>query len=619
MKIFVKVLFWVCLISISITGCQTNLDNASSNSAANFTDSQELTVDCYPELNTGKAVDKLLVKMTLEEKIGQMMIVSRWSLSSNEDITTYGFGGLLSGGGSTPAVNTPSAWADMIDGYQSFALKTRLKIPLIYGADGVHGHNNLVGAVIFPHNIGIGATRNPILAALVAKITAQEMAATGVKWTFGPCVAVPQNEKWGRTYEGYSEDPKLVSLLGSSQVLGFQGSDLSDPSSVLATAKHYVGDGGTEGGVDRGNVILTEAQLRATHLYPYLSAIASGAGSVMISYSSWNGVLMHQNQYLITTVLKKELGFKGLVVSDWDAIGAISGDLTNQLALSVNAGIDMLMINDIKYSNLLPALKYLVETGAVTTNRINDAVRRILAAKFKLNLFARPYTDRSKASTIGSAAHRKVARQAVRESLVLLKNANHLLPLKKHIARVHVAGLLANDIGGQCGGWTLSWQGQLGNVTPGTTILQGIQNTVSGSTSVTFSSNGTGASGADVGIVVVGERPYAEFFGDSTNLVLGLDDMQAIENVRSAGVPVVVVLISGRPLIITSDLPQWNACVAAWLPGTEGQGVADVLFGKYKPTGKLPCTWPKSMGSIPVNKGDGSTDYLFPYGYGLTY
>jgi beta-glucosidase len=567
-------------------------------------------------------VTDLLSRMTLDEKVGQMTQVDRRYLATQSDIATYNLGSLLSGGGSAPATNTATAWADMYDSYQQSALTNRLQIPIIYGIDAVHGHNNVYGATIFPHNVGFGATRDPALTQQVGQAVAEEVAGTGIDWTFAPCLCVARNERWGRTYESFGEDPSIAQSM-TTIITGFQGMTLGGaPTSILATAKHYVGDGGTTGGVNEGDTQLSEADLRRIHLAPYVDAIRRDAGSVMISYSSWNGVKMHANKYLITDVLKGELGFSGFVVSDWAGINQIDG-LTgfsaSDVGTAINAGIDMVMVPD-NYKGFESTLKSEVAAGHVPTSRIDDAVRRILTKKFELGLFERPYTDRTYTSTVGSAAHRALARQAVRESQVLLKNNANILPLPKSGKKIFVAGKNANDIGNQSGGWTISWQGSSGNITPGTTILQGIRNTVTPGTVVDFDASGRGAAGHDVAIAVIGEKPYAEGAGDRSD-GLGLDrtDLNTLTTLKRAGVPIVVVLVSGRPLVITNQLPGWNALIAAWLPGTEGQGVADLLFGDYKPTGKLPHSWPRSATQIPINIGDRSYDPLFPYGAGMTY
>lgn len=577
-----------------------------------------------PAAPVADRVANLLSQMTLDEKIGQMTQADRGALENIEDIATYHLGSLLSGGGSTPTPNEPEAWADMYDRYQEQALSTRLGIPLIYGIDAVHGHNNVKGSTIFPHNIGLGATRDPELVQQIGRITAIEVAGTGIDWTFSPCVAVPQDERWGRTYEGFGEDPELVSEMAAAIIRGYQGESLSDPTAILATAKHYVGDGGTTygtgvaGGIDQGDMQVDEETLRRIHLPPYVAAVHAGVGSVMASFSSWNGQKMHGNRYLITEVLKGELGFQGFVVSDWQAVDQLPGNYRSDVKTAINAGIDMVMVPN-EYVTFIETLRDLVESGEVPMERIDDAVRRILTAKFELGLFERPYTDRNLTGLVGSPEHRAVARQAVRESLVLLRNDGNLLPLSKNLSRIVVTGSNADDIGNQCGGWTITWQGRSGKITTGTTILEAIQNAVSSATTVTYSRDGSGAEGADVGIAVIGETPYAEFEGDSADLRPAPADINAIENLRAAGVPVVVIIVSGRPLMIEPELDKWDAVIAAWLPGTEGQGVADVLFGDYAPTGKLPCSWPRSMDQIPINVGDADYDPLFPYGFGLSY
>ena len=576
-------------------------------------------------------VEELLARMTVPEKIGQMTQADQEFLQDPADIEKYFLGSLLSGGTSDPREgNTLQAWTDLYERYQQHAQRTRLKIPLLYGIDAVHGHSNVLGAVIFPHNIGLGATRDTELVRQIAAITAQEMRATGIHWTFAPCVCVPRDERWGRTYEGFSEDPELVALLGATTVRGFQGTSLRDPLSVLATAKHYLADGGTlmgtgvgEGrGLDQGDTRVDEQTLRRVFLRPYQDAVAAGVGTIMPSYSSWNGVKMSAHRYLLTDVLKGELGFRGFLISDYRALNQLDPDYKTAIEKSINAGMDMVMVPD-TYKEFIGHLTELVNEGRVSSSRIDDAVRRILRVKFAMGLMDADRSvlaDRSLQASFGSAAHRAVARQAVRESLVLLKNGGRTLPLSKGAARIHVAGKNADNLGHQTGGWTISWQGGSGNVTPGgTTVLAAIKKAVSPNTNVTFSVDGTGAAGADVGIAVIGETPYAEMMGDRSDLALGPEDVTAVRNLRAAGIPVVVVVISGRPMILGDLLDQADALVAAWLPGTEGDGVADVLFGDYRPTGKLAYTWPRSMDQIPINQGDARYDPLFPLGYGLTY
>jgi beta-glucosidase len=549
--------------------------------------------------------------MTLDEKIGQITQADRSSLRSEADIRDYFLGSVLSGGGSAPPDRSAAGWADMYDRYQGFALRTRLQIPLVYGVDAVHGHNNVVGAVIFPHNIGIGCTRDAALVERVARATAEEVAATGIDWTFSPCIAVARDVRWGRTYESFGETPELVSEMAAAAVPGYQ-------PTILACAKHYLADGGTTGGHDQGDAQIDEATLRAIHLPGYRSAIAAGVGSVMASFSSWNGQKMHGNRYLLTDVLKGELGFQGFVVSDWAGIDQLPGDYASDVEISINAGIDMVMVPD-RYPEFVSTLRSLVQSGRVPQSRIDDAVRRILRQKIALGPWEKPYADRSLLAQVGSDAHRQLGREAVRKSLVLLKNEGRLLPLSKMTRRIHVAGKNADDLGNQCGGWTITWQGGSGAITVGTTILQGIRAAVLGGASVTYSRDGSGADGADVGVVVIGETPYAEGYGDRTDLALPAEDVAAVRAVRAVRVPTVVVLVSGRPLILGSILDEADAIVAAWLPGTEGAGVADVLFGDFPPTGRLSHSWPRTMAQVPVNWGDAAYDPLYAYGYGLSY
>jgi beta-glucosidase len=580
---------------------------------------------CSTEAKIEEQAESLLLKMTLEEKIGQMTQVDYTAFKDFNDIQKYFIGSVLWGGSSEVEDISPKGWAEAADKLQEIALKTRLKIPLVLGIDAVHGHNNVNGAVVFPHNIGLGATGNEELVEKASQVTAAEVAGTGMHWTFAPCVAVARNERWGRTYESFGEEPSLVARLGAAAVKGLEGNDLSDKSSILSCTKHYIGDGGTTNGKDQGNTECDEITLRKIHLPGYIEAIKTGTGSIMASYNSWNGEKMHGHKYLMTDVLKKELGFDGFIVSDWAAIDQLGNNYKEVIEKSINAGLDMVMIpnGDDKpnnYKEFIKYLKELVEEGKVSKERIDDAVKRILRIKFKLGLFEKTKTNPDLLSKIGSKEHREVARECVRQSLVLLKNENNTLPLKKDVSRIHFAGRGANSIGMQCGGWTISWQGKMDEVLNGsTTILQAAKNTVSEKTKITYSENGEGAEGADFAVIVVGEEPYAEMFGDRENLNLSEGDLKVIENVKKTGVPIVVVLLTGRPLIINEALKLSNAFVAAWLPGTEGQGVADVLFGDYNPTGKLPRTWPKSMDQIPINIGDKNYDPLFPFGYGLSY
>ncbi len=576
-------------------------------------------------ITVGNKVDSLLALMTLDEKIGQMTQVDILALKDMNDIAKYSIGSILCGGNSEIKDESPRGWAAYYDSLQSYALKSRLKIPIIYGVDAVHGHNNVIGAVLFPHNIGMGATRNPELVEQQGRITAEEIAGTGMDWDFAPCIAVARNDRWGRTYESYGETPKLASEMGAAFIKGLQGSEIDGTTSILACAKHYMGDGGTTDGIDQGNTQCDEKTLRALYLPPYEAAIKAGTKTIMVSYSSWNGVKMHGNKYLLTDVLKGELGFKGFLVSDWAAIDQLGKNYKDDIEKSINAGLDMIMIpngqgQNNNYIDFIRDLKELVNEGKVSQQRIDDAVKRILTVKVEMNIFAHPLTDRKYTAQIGSMGHREVAREAVRQSLVLLKNDNNILPLSKDIKHIVVAGESADDLGDQCGGWTISWQGKSGNVTTGgTTIYQGIKDAVSSGSEVTLSKDGSDVKSADAAIVVIGEKPYAEMMGDKKDLSLSKEDLAVIDNLKNKGIPVAVILISGRPMIINSALDKADAFVAAWLPGTEGEGVADVLFGDYNFKGKLPHSWPKSMDQIPINFGDKNYDPLFPYGYGLDY
>ncbi|MFD4528763.1 glycoside hydrolase family 3 N-terminal domain-containing protein [Streptomyces sp. NPDC058470] len=587
-----------------------------------------------PKLSVEKRVADLVSRLSLAEKAGQMTQAERNAINPQSDIATYALGSLLSGGGSTPTPNTPEAWAKMIDSFQLQAQATRFQIPLIYGVDAVHGHNNLVGATVMPHNIGIGATRDPQLAEETGEVTAAEVRATGIPWTFAPCLCVTRDERWGRSYESFGEDPALVESL-ETIIQGLQGrangKDLSDSDRVLATAKHFVGDGGTEYGsstsgsytIDQGITKVTEQELEAVHLAPYQDAVDRGVGSVMPSYSSVDivgddagPVKMHANAALINGVLKDEMGFDGFVISDWDGINQIPGDYASDVRTSVNAGMDMVMV-PYAYKDFHTTLISEVNAGRISEARVDDAVSRILTQKFKLGLFEEPYADTSGASDIGSPEHRAVAREAAAESQVLLKNAGSVLPLKKS-QKVYVAGSNADDIGNQTGGWTITWQGSSGAITEGTTILEGLQQAGG---NVTYSKDASASTaGYDVGVVVVGETPYAEGVGDVGNgndLELTAADKAAVDKVCGA-IKCVVLTVSGRPQLVGDRLGDIDALVASWLPGTEGSGVADVLYGKRPFTGQLPVTWPKSESQLPINVGDTSYDPQFPYGWGLT-
>ncbi len=591
-------------------------------------------------------IKEVINQMTLAEKVGQMTQPDINSIKDLHNIKKLRLGSILSGGSSDPKTgNELHDWANLYSKCQSYALSTRLGIPILYGVDAVHGHNNLIGAVIFPHNIGLGCTRNPELVEKIMRVTAEEVRASGIQWTFAPCLTVPLDIRWGRTYEGFSEDPEIVTSFSAAAVRGLQGDSLSDEGSVVACAKHWVGDGCTtyrteNGGakLDQGNTEVSQEELLKTHVAPYIPAIDAGVATIMPSYSSWNGIKCSGSKYLLTELLKEELGFEGFLISDYNAIDQLdtSGDAVASvessnasgqvrtshykqcIEISINAGMDMVMVTD-HYKDFIRDLTELVEEGLVPMTRIDDAVTRILRVKFAAGMMGpeakvKPVTKLQ--ADFGSPAHREVARQAVAESLVLLKNTDGLLPLKDQPDRIHVTGRGANDLGMQCGGWTIHWQGFSGSITTGTTLLEGIKAAAAPGTEVSFSSDGSGAEEADVTIVVLGENPYAEMQGDRTDLQLSSEDHAIFEAAQSSGGKVIVVVLSGRPVILGKVLHQADAVVAAWLPGTEGAGVSDVLFGDQPFKGQLSFAWPKSIAGVPSSDPK-AEEPLFPLGFGL--
>ena len=637
--------FALLIVILLFTGCQSKKTYKKTDNNKKDLESvliKEKVADRSTQVPTDSSIYKnpglpvmdrvldLLSYMTLEEKIGQMTQVDRQFLESDNDINAYYLGSLLSGGGSTPPKNYPRSWAEMYDGYQKIALSTRLSIPIMYGIDAVHGHNNVIGATIFPHHIGLGCTNNPQLIEDVYRATAEEIAATGIDWDFAPCLAVPRDERWGRTYEGFGETPDIVKSMAAAAVRGLQTDKLDGPTSILACAKHFIGDGGTKWGtglkekMDQGDTQISEQELREIHLPGYLPALEAGVGTIMPSYNQVNGEYCHVSKYLLTDLLKNELGFKGFLVSDWQGLEKMGDDYKSNIIASINAGMDMVMVPGAAkfggqtYTNFIKLLIESVNEGSISEKRINDAVARILKIKFEMGLFERPYSDKALLKKVGSKEHRNIAREAVKQSLVVLKN-DGVLPLSKDLGHIHVSGKNADDLGNQCGGWTITWQGDSGPITKGTTVYEAIQVAVSSFTNVTYSKNGSGAKGADVGIVIIGETPYAEMEGDRESLALDKKDLAAIARIRKAGVPVVVIIVSGRPLIITDELDKWSGLIAAWLPGSEGKGVTDVIFGDYNPTGRLSVSWPRTMEQIPINFGDNDYNPLFEYGYGLSY
>ncbi|MEO8612221.1 MAG: glycoside hydrolase family 3 N-terminal domain-containing protein [Chloroflexota bacterium] len=586
-------------------------------------------------VGSGEAeIDGLVEQMTLAEKIGQMTQVEKNSISL-DDVTRYFIGSILSGGGGNPEPNTPENWAKMVRDFQESALKTRLAIPLIYGSDAVHGHNNVHGATIFPHNIGLGATRDADLIERIGRVVAEEIMATNVHWDFAPAVSVPQDIRWGRSYEGFSQDTSIVNELAIALMRGLQNGD----PRTLASVKHFVADGGTKWGttqryewltgnwqtpgdtykIDQGDADIDEATLRAIHLPPYKAAVEAGAQNIMVSFSSWQGLKMHAQRYLITDVLKGEFGFEGFVVSDWMAVSQINRDFAISVVTAINAGLDMVMV-PFDYKLFISTLTTAVESGEVPMTRIDDAVRRILRVKAWLGMFESPFGREDLLPEVGSAEHRAVAREAVRKSLVLLKNEDNLLPLAKN-ELILVAGRGAEDVGMLCGGWSISWQGDHGMTTIGTTILNGIRKTLQDEAEIAYDPNGefAGAERAPIGVVFIGESPYSEGMGDNGNLTVSAEDMAIIQRMRERCAKLVVILLSGRPLILGDALEQADAFIAAWLPGTEGQGISDVLFGDYPFTGKLSFWWPRSMDQVPVAALQASSEPpLFPIGYGLS-
>ncbi|PIN13472.1 Glucan 1,3-beta-glucosidase [Handroanthus impetiginosus] len=581
-----------------------------------------------PKKPLNKRIKDLMRRMTLEEKIGQMVQIER-TVASPEVMKKYFIGSALSGGGSAPGPQaSPETWVDMVNDIQKGSLSTRLGIPMIYGIDAIHGHNTVYRATIFPHNIGLGATRDPQLVKKIGAATALELRATGIPYTFAPCIAVCRDPRWGRCYESYSEDPKVVKAM-TEIIPGLQGDIPSNSrKGVVACAKHYVGDGGTTRGINSNDTVTSNHELLSIHMPAYDDSIIKGVATIMVSYSSFNGVKMHANRDLITGFLKKTLRFRGFVISDYKGIDQITtpihANYTYSILEGVGAGIDMIMI-PFNYTEFIDGLTFLVKNKYIPMSRIDDAVKRILRVKFIMGLFESPLADYSMTKHIGSQVHKELAREAVRKSLVLLKNGESadepLIPLPKKASKVLITGSHANNIGNQCGGWTIQWQGQSGNNTTGTTILAAIKNTVDPETKVVFvekpDAEYVKSKEFSYAVVVVGEPPYSEGNGDSLNLTLPDPGYSTIMNV-CASVKCVVVLVTGRPVVIQPYLAQIDALVAAWLPGTEGQGVADVLYGDYGFSGTLPHTWFKTVDQLPMNVGDLHYDPLFPFGFGLT-
>ncbi len=582
----------------------------------------------------------LVSSMSLKEKVGQIVQPQITNVSPAE-VTKYHLGSVLSAGGSYPASRHGDiiTWVAAANQFYQASIKhpnKRSAIPIIWGVDAVHGHNNLVGATIFPHNIGLGATRNPTLMRAIGEVTAREVSVTGLNWTFAPTVAVARNQRWGRTYESYSEKPEIVALLAGAMVAGLQGhpsrGDLFAADKVIATAKHFIGDGGTYNGIDQGNTKLDETSLRDLHIQGFVAALNAGAQTIMASFNSWNGSKVHGDHYLLTEVLKNQMGFDGFVIGDWNGHEQVDGCSAKSCPQAINAGIDMIMVPDdwrAFYKNTVRQVK----NGEISAARLDDAVTRILRVKLRAGMFSdnghplkNPFSGRSQ--IIGHPKHRAVARQAVRESLVLLKNNDSLLPLSPS-SRILVAGEGADNLVMQSGGWTITWQGDKSSNDdfPGaTSILTAINSTVlkAGGHAV-YHPRGKYSLKPDVAIVILGEQAYAEGKGDIENLAFKTRDFDILEQLHRDGIPTVSIMLSGRPLWVTPLINRSTAFIAAWLPGSEGQGITDVIFSDdsagivHDFQGKLAFSWPKLPDQVPHNVGDQDYQPLFPFGYGLNY
>lgn len=628
------------LAAITSSGC-----SQPSDSVSDTTNQKEI----WPTITTGiksdaqmeQKIADMLSTMTLEQKIAQMIQPEIRNITV-EDMRKYGFGSYLNGGGSFPNNNkhaTPEDWVDLAEKMYQASIDDSLDgstIPTMWGTDAVHGHNNVIGATLFPHNIGLGAANNPALIEKIAAATAREVMVTGIDWVFAPTVAVVRDDRWGRTYEGYSEDPEIVKAYSASIVKGLQGAvdgDFLSDTRVVSTVKHFLGDGGTVNGDDQGNNIASEEELFALHAQGYVGGLSAGAQTVMASFNSWHGDKIHGSKYLLTDVLKEKMGFDGFVVGDWNGHGQVKGCSNSNCAQAANAGLDVYMAPD-EWKPLFGNLISQVNSGEIPLSRINDAVTRILRVKMRAGLFDKPSPAKrplsGKTEIIGSHDHRAVAKQAVRESLVLLKNKQQLLPLSPK-ANVLVAGIGADNIGMQSGGWSVTWQGtgNTNNDFPGgTSIYAGIKNTLEqAGGSVALSVDGEYETRPDVAIVVFGEQPYAEGNGDVDNLEYqrgNKSDLALLRKFKDAGIPVVSLFISGRPMWVNAELNASDAFVAIWLPGSEGDAISDVLFKNADGSinhdfkGKLSFSWPNN----PIdneNRNDEGYSPLLPYGFGLTY
>ncbi len=588
-------------------------------------------------------IKSLLAVMTLEQKVAQMIQPEIRDITV-EDMRKYGFGSYLNGGGAFPNNNkhaTPNDWIKLAEDMYQASVDNSLDgstIPTMWGTDAVHGHNNVIGATLFPHNIGLGATNNPELIEQIAAITAKEVMVTGIDWVFAPTVAVVRDDRWGRTYEGYSEDPEIVRNYSAAIVKGLQGAadkDFLSEQRVISTVKHFLGDGGTENGDDQGNNIASEQDLFDLHGQGYVGGLSAGAQSVMASFNSWHGLKNHGNKYLLTDVLKDQMGFDGFVVGDWNGHGQIKGCSNESCPQAINAGLDIFMVPTAAWKPLYENTIVQVKNGEISLARIDDAVSRILRVKLRAGLFEKPSPANrqfsGKTELIGAQSHRDIARQAVRESLVLLKNNDSILPLspKQHIL---LAGDGADNIGKQSGGWSITWQGtgnNNGDFPGGSSIYDGFVSQVNAAGGkLTLSADGSYTEKPDVAIVVFGEEPYAEGHGDLDNLEYQRGDKQDLALLRSfkaQGIPVVSVFITGRPMWVNPELNASDAFVAAWLPGSEGNGIAEVLLSnidrsvQHDFVGKLSFSWPKTVMQSAVNRFDDDYQPLLPYGFGLKY
>lgn len=637
----------------TILGCSPaddpSVSTAVDDSKTELSDAGQINPQEWPRGEYGVArdsatearIEKLLDALTVEQKVGQIIQADIGSVTP-EDVRQYRLGSILNGGSSGPYGDdraSVSEWVRLADEFWDASMDPQgveTAIPIIWGIDAVHGHSNVVGATIFPHNIGLGAANNPELIEKIGAATAREIAATGLDWTFAPTLAVARDDRWGRSYESYSEDPRIVAEYGGAMVRGLQGTPGTDgflgPDRVIATAKHFIADGGTSGGKDQGDARISEAELRDIHAAGYFSAIDAGVQSVMASFSSWNGQKMHGNRALLNDLLFDRLAFDGLVVGDWNGHGKLEGCSNENCAAAFNAGVDIFMAPD-SWKKLYESTLNSVQSGEISMQRLNEAVSRILRVKLRAGVLdrgrpsSRPLAGN--AAILGSAKHRELAREAVRESLVLLKNNGKVLPVAAG-SNVLVVGAAADDMSQQTGGWTISWQGldtTHADFPDGQAILEGIRKTVSAAGGhIEYSADGSFSERPDVAILVFGEKPYAEFKGDRSDVEFVAADAEhllALSLLQTAGVPVVSVFLSGRPLWVNREMNQSDAFVAAWLPGTEGGGVADVLFDKsvddvaYDFTGKLSFSWPDSTDQATVNIGDDNYKPLFPYGYGL--